>query len=182
MSTTPAEFLALPVDPDEDAEQVVLPPLERIAQSLQVIAGLSLPEPTPVSEAQSAALMAEIDELKSEHARLTEAFRVLDTAYAERGEQIAGVLAIVKPSVSKLANEVRAFLAPPAEEPAKVEETAEALSTGGAAAEPVALSNADGAGPELVTELPGQPHNHSFYEKSEDGTQLLCSCGYAIPA
>lgn len=114
---TPAEFLAQPYDPDEDAEPSVLAdfnltPLESIASSLgELVDMLRRYDQGSSAEAQA---YADYDKLEAQ----------LGDVEAERDANqalIDEVLAICKPSTSKLANAIRAVLqpaAPEAEQPA----------------------------------------------------------------
>jgi hypothetical protein len=108
---SPEAFLSAPPDPDEDAEpdiptftveEVFTPdPLQSIAESLKVIAGTA--EADREVEEQTAEFMARTHTAEREAVRLR--------------EQLEHIAAIIKPSTSKLAKQIRAVLDAPTEDP-----------------------------------------------------------------
>jgi hypothetical protein len=125
MTSTPSpqEFLAQPYDPDEDTEpdesQAVpdlqfppasypldiqwatngdFDPLADIAASLRTIAGLSV---------------AHVEE-ETQAVRLEQELAGLEVYASTMQEQLEHIAAIIKPSTSKLAKQIRAVLEPPA--------------------------------------------------------------------
>lgn len=103
---TPEQFMSQPVDPDEevDTESVEQDPLSSIASSLGAIAA---------HFTHQAVAQQQDDELQARYARLDEAYEQLARDFDAKQVLIDRVLEICKPSVSKLANQIRDALAEP---------------------------------------------------------------------
>lgn len=104
MTLTPAEFLAQPSDPEEDLEpEQPTSSLESIAESLRTLAGYFARQ--EVDEDRNCAHAHAYADIEQENARL-------ESLHDQKQALIDEVLALCKPSTSKLANAIRAVLEP----------------------------------------------------------------------
>lgn len=194
---TPEQFLAAPSAPEDDELDGFAAPhtdntahLASIADSLRRLIGIV--EEHAAEEKANSQAEARYDELDKAYAEL-EADRDDKQALLDR------VLAICKPSVSKLANEIRAALMPPAEpeEPGGEDEAVETppemscvKRLGDAncdqfehaidpeSGRPIHSGIAPG-GNRVYWTADGEPHNHDFRTGEAPNT---CACGVALPA
>lgn len=100
---TPEAFLALPPDPDEDAEETQADPLASIAESLRAITEVVVRRDT--QEAAEDESKQALDQLDAEYAEL-------EKLHDAKQQLIEDTLAICAKSTSKLANSIRALLEP----------------------------------------------------------------------
>lgn len=184
MTLSPAEFLALPSDPDEETyvaepfEPGAANPLESIAVSLQAIAASYGGQSTGATLAPSAPIEGIVTQ--EEFDELARAYDDRDAQYADVRQLVEDIYAIVKPSTSKVSLAVKAaidaWMSPTVAEDQPEEVTVEDVARAyDVPAELVAEQGTGRTDPAPVGDL---PHNHDFRTGEKPGS---CACGYALP-